>query len=574
MLRYAFSMQHFRHRLAHTEALPQMVVLGIICGLICGVVLGLFRLLLEMPLAHLLPGNNSENFEGLPTWLRFTLPILGSLLLIAILARLTPAGRKVGVIHLLERMAYHQSKLPFKNAVLQFFAASIALLFGHSTGKEGPAIHLGAACGSQLGQRLKLPNNTLRILAGCGCAAGIAATFNTPLAGVVFAMEVILLEYTVIGFMPVMVAAATGALVVQFMFGRELVLTVPVMNIQTLQEIPYVIFLGGIIGLLAVIFIKLMTTTLKWSERTKISFSSKLLLAGLLTGIGAVFYPQIMGIGYDTVTSVLQGEIGIILLFGILIAKCLITPIVLGLGVPAGLIGPTFFIGAIAGGILGTLGAGAVDQEVAQPGFYAMLGMGSMMGAVANAPMAALVAILELTGNPNIIFPAMISIVISNLIARYVFKQPSIFVSSMQIQGMDYRFQPLSQLLSRSAVSSLMTTRFLSSDSEISWKSAQKVLQHDSDWILINDDQSRMLLSPGDLHTTLRENLQRHELVNLLEIPAYRLDTSDIEENATLQEAMDKMTKDEVDALCILDTQSNVCGILTRNQIEEYYRHS
>ena len=167
-------MKQFRHRLAYGEALPQMVILGVICGLVCGVVLGLFRTLLETPLEHLLPNQQSENFEGLPTWLHFLLPIIGSLVLIAILSRVTPLNRKVGITHLLERMAYHQGYLPITNAIIQFFVAVLALLFGHSVGKEGPAIHLGAACGSQLGQRLNLPNNTLRILVGCGAAAGIA----------------------------------------------------------------------------------------------------------------------------------------------------------------------------------------------------------------------------------------------------------------------------------------------------------------------------------------------------------------------------------------------------------------
>ncbi len=567
-------MQHFRHRLAHTEALPQMVVLGIICGIICGVVLGTFRLLLEMPLEQFLPSGINDDFESLPTWLRFCLPIIGSLIIIAILSRVTPLGRKVGVTHLLERMAYHQSNLPLKNAMIQFFVAGTALLFGHSCGKEGPAIHLGGACGSQLGQRLKLPNNTLRILAGCGCAAGIAAMFNTPLAGVVFAMEVVLLEYTVIGFMPVMVAAATGALVVQFMFGRDLALTVPVMNIQSLHEVPYIVFLGGIIGLLAVAFIYIMTTTMKWSQKSVFTYKSKLILAGVLTGSCAVFYPQIMGIGYDTISSVLQGELTLSLLMGILLIKCLLTPLVLGLGLPAGLIGPTFFIGAIAGGVLGILGADAVDQEVAHSGFYAMLGMGSMMGAVTNAPMAALVAILELTGNPNIIFPAMISIVISNLIARYVFKMPSIFVASMQIQGMDYRYQPLNQVLNRSAVGSLMSTNFVKTAPEISCQGALSALENDPVWVVINSEGKRYLLSPGDLHTMTRQSGSPHDDINLVTMPALRLDTADIDEKATLQEALNLMTDKSVEALCVLDTSQNICGLLTRNQIEQHYRQN
>lgn len=567
-------MKHFRQRLAHNEALPQMVVLGMLCGLLCGLVLGLFRLLLELPLQTLLPGANSENFEGLSPWLHFSLPVIGSLILVAILSRVTPLNRKVGVTHLLERMAYHQSNLPLINALMQFLVASIALLFGHSVGKEGPAVHLGAACGSQLGQKLNLPNNTLRILAGCGTAAGIAATFNTPLAGVVFAMEVVLLEYTVIGFMPVMVAAATGALVVQFMFGSELVLTVPAMHIESLQEIPYVAFLGGIIGLLAVVFIRLMKGAMQWSDHSVLTYRSKLIIAGLATGSIAVFYPQVMGIGYDTLTAALQGELGIGLLLGILIAKILLTPIVLGLGMPAGLIGPTFFIGAIAGGLLGILGAGAVDQNVAHSGFYALLGMGSMMGAVTNAPMAALVAILELTGNPNIIFPAMISIVISNLIARYIFKLPSIFVVSMQLQGMDYRYQPLTQVLNGSAVRSLMSSNFIKSDPQISAQGALNALDSAPSWVLIERGKKYLLLSPGDLHAATRQASSSQETIDMLNMPAMRLDAAKIDSRATLQQALDKMTRKDVEALCVFEDDGEIIGLLTRDQIEEFYRES
>ncbi|MDO6595009.1 chloride channel protein [Neptuniibacter sp. 1_MG-2023] len=574
MFRNTFSMKQFRHRLAYGEALPQMVILGILCGLICGLVLGSFRTLLETPLEHLLPNQDSENFEGLPTWLHFLLPIIGSLVLIAILSRVTPLNRKVGITHLLERMAYHQGYLPITNAIIQFFVAALALLFGHSVGKEGPAIHLGAACGSQLGQRLNLPNNTLRILVGCGSAAGIAATFNTPLAGVVFAMEVVLLEYTVIGFMPVMVSAATGALVVQFMFGNAWALTVPTMQIESLQEIPYVAFLGGIIGLLAVIFIALMKAAMQWSNHSTFGYKSRLLLAGVLTGSVAVFYPQVMGMGYDTVTSALQGEIGLGLLFGILIAKCLLTPIVLGLGMPAGLIGPTFFIGAIAGGLLGILGSSAVNQTVAHPGFYALLGMGSMMGAVANAPMAALVAILELTGNPNIIFPAMISIVVSNLIARYVFKMPSIFVISMHLQGMDYRYRPLTQMLNSSSAQSLMNRNFINSDPTISTQGASKILESSPSWLLITEESKYILLSPGDLHTAVQQASSSEELIDLLRIPALRLDTSIIDSKATLQQALEQMTRDGVEALCIVTDRNEVLGLLTRDQIEAFYREN
>lgn len=285
-------------------------------------------------------------------------------------------------------------------------------------------------------------------------------------------------------------------------------------------------------------------------------------------------YLRSWGVGYDTVTSALHGELGLALLLSILLAKCLLTPVVLGLGIPAGLIGPSLFIGAIAGAILGIFGSEAVDQEVANPGFYALLGMGSMMGAVVNAPMAALVAILELTGNPNIIFPAMISIVIANLIARYVFRMPSIFVASMQEQGMDYRFQPLTQLLNCSAVRSLMHTNFVQTDSQISMTGAREILQSEPAWILLSNDDQYSLLSPGDLHSHIRDSSDDQDQIALQEIPAMRLDAEKLHDKATLQEALDSMSSKGVDALCIADRTDNIVGLLTRDQIEKYYRQS
>ncbi len=574
MLRNTFSMEHFRQRLAQSEALPQMVFLGVVCGVVCGVILGAFRMLVEMPLEQVLPDGKGENFEALPSWLHFSLPVIGSLILIAILSRVSPLNRKVGIAHLLERMAYHQGHLPIGNAVLQFLLAPIALLFGHSAGKEGPAVHIGAACGSQLGQRFHLPNNTLRILAGCGTAAGIAAMFNTPLAGVVFAMEVVLLEYTVIGFMPVMVAAATAALIVQLLFGQEIVLNLATMQIESLHEIPYVVFLGVIIGLLAAIFIWLMRQTLKWSDHSVLTYRSKLLLAGLLTGGTAIYFPQIMGVGYDTVAEALHGELIMVMLVGIMLAKLIITPIILGLGVPAGLIGPTIFIGALAGGMLGIIGQGVVERDVAHSGFYALLGMGAMMGAVTNAPLAALIAILELSGNPNIIFPAMISIVIANLITRYFFQLPSVFVATMQLQGLDYRYRPLTQALSATSVESLMDTGFIKCDRQMSAQGAMQALDTHPNWILVGQQSDYTLLSPGDLHSQASDSSDPSTQLDLLEMPAMRFDTHPIGRRATLQEALNSLADHDIDVLCIQNDQQQVVGILTREQIEDFYRQN
>ncbi|WP_243432064.1 chloride channel protein [Aliamphritea spongicola] len=568
MLKNIFSFEHFRHRLAHAEALPQLVLLGIFSGLVTGLLILAFRLVIELPLSEWLPGGDTENFEDLPRWMHFALPIIGSIVLAAIFYRLAPATRKVGIVHVMERLTYHQGHLPAKNMWLQFVSAAVAILSGHSVGREGPAAHLGAACSSLLGQVLHLPNNSLRLLVGCGVAAAISAAFNTPLAGVIFAMEVILLEYTVIGFTPVLVASVTAALLVQSVYGHDADFDIPALQIQSLNEIPLVILLGFVIALIAAGFMRLMLYSQK---SAKWPMTYRLLLAGLLTGIAALFYPQVMGIGYDTISESLQGNFTLSLLIGMLVAKCLLTPVVLGLGIPGGLIGPTFYIGALTGAAFALLTAGMAGPEHSEVGLYAMLGMGAMMGAVLNAPLAALIALLELTANPNIIFPGMLAIVVASTTVRYVFKLPSIFLATLQNQGLDYRHEPLSQALSRIGVASMLqSTVQLSFNCNLT--AAKHALQQESQWLLLSNKEPDSILLPADLETFISEHPEDAEHdIDLMEIPALRRDVAPLSIKASLKDALDKMNHDQLDALYVCHLNQQIAGIITRDQIEHLY---
>jgi len=575
MFKDSLSFEHFRNRLAHAEALPQLVLLGILSGLVSGLAILAFRLMIDLPLEAWLPGNNNENFEGLPVWIRLILPVFGVILLLILFSNLLPATRKVGVVHVLERLSYHQGHLPAKNMLVQFFGAGIAILSGQSVGREGPAVHLGAACGSLVGQTLKLPNNSLRILVGCGVAAAISASFNTPLAGVIFAMEVILMEYTVIGFTPVLVASVTAALLIKAAYGDEPAFSIPALQIQSLAELPYVILLGLVTALMAAVFIRIMVQT----QRTiKWSMSTRFLTAGILTGIVALFYPQVMGVGYDTVTIALEGNTELKLLIGLLIAKWLLTPFVLGLGIPGGLIGPTFYIGAVTGATFGVIIALITGESHSGIGFYAMLGMGAMMGAVLNAPLAALIALLELTGNPNIIFPGMLTIVVATTTVRYFFNQPSIFLTSLKAQGLDYRQEPLTQALSRLGVSSIMHTDFIRSGYIATADAALHVLESHPEWMILEDKNGKPtdILFPADLEYFIRAISNRDGFnpdlrLDLTEVPAVRKDIAPLPINATLKEALDKMNHDRLDALYIEKLNHDIAGIITRDQVEHFY---
>ncbi|MGB1239528.1 MAG: chloride channel protein, partial [Pseudomonadales bacterium] len=288
------SLQHFRHQLANYEALPQLALLGLVCGLGAGLLISLLRIAIDLPLAALLP-DHVENFEGLSTSERFLLPVIGSLVL-AYLFTLWPLMRcKVGIVHLMERLSYHQGIIPIKHMYAQFISACIALICGHSVGREGPAVYLGACLSSWIGQLLHIPHNSQRLLIACGAAAAISAAFNTPLAGVIFAMEVILLEYTVAGFTPVIVASVSASIVTRVLFDGAPIFDVPSFTVASMSEVPWIIATGAVIGIIAAAFIKLMLLATK-SKRWPLQL--RFILAGLITGAVAVLYPQVMGTGY------------------------------------------------------------------------------------------------------------------------------------------------------------------------------------------------------------------------------------------------------------------------------------
>ncbi|SIT11594.1 chloride channel protein [Neptunomonas antarctica] len=569
MQKHHLSLQYFRERLAHYDALPQLVILGLLSGVMTGLLMVLFRLAMELPLTYLL--GHPDNFEALSSQQQFLWPIIGSSVLILIFYLWPQTAKQIGMVNLFERLAYHQGRIPGKSIIMQFVTAAIALSSGHSAGREGPSIFLGAACSSLIGQRLQLPNNSLRLLIGCGAAAAISAAFNTPLAGVIFAMEVILMEYTIIGFTPIIVAAVSADLVMRSILGHDNVFDVPLFHINTLAEVPWVMLLGVVVGLCAATFNRIMLFAYKVKHWP---VAIRFLLAGLITGIAATAYPQIMGVGYDTISEALWGRLDLQLLCGLLLIKLLITPLILGLGIPAGLIGPTLFIGAIIGAIFGVIGGWFTDMPVSHIGLYAMLGMGAMMGAVLNAPLAALVALLELTGNTNIIFPGMIAIVISNLTVRYFFNLPSIFLSSLQAQGLDYRQEPIAQALSRAAAGSLMETSFITTALSLSTTAAQEILAKKPRWILLQDvgQAAKSLMLPTDLQSYLARD-ETPEQINLLDIPAERLNIVEISFRATLYEALQKLNEQHISTLCVTSNKGDIMGVLTRAQIEYYYTH-
>lgn len=572
---YGNRLERLQLHLSRHDALLQLSFLGLLTGLLAGGVIVLFRIVVEQTQASFLLDGLPENYEALSPWARFLLPVGGALVIALIFRRYGQGNTVLGVTYVMERMAYHQGYMTLRAFMLQFAGAAVAIISGHSVGREGPHILLGAAAGSLLGQRLSLPNNSIRTLLGCGTAAGIAASFNTPLAGVIFALEVVMMEYSLVSFIPVILAAVTATVISIAVFGNAPAFEVPSMTLPSLAEIPVVLLLGLLVGGLASLFIHLMQLTM--GRVAAVSFWVRVLVAGVLMGVIGLLVPQAMGIGYDTVNSALLGELGISLLFMILVAKVLATVVSLGLGIPGGNIGPLLFLGGCLGSLTGQIATHVFHHDTLDVGFYALLGLGAMMGATLQAPLAALTAMMELTHSPQTIMPGMLVIVVAGLTVRELFHKESLFLTLMRAIGKDYDTNPVMLALRRAGVASVMRRRFVRMDRLISRDKAEGLLRDEPEWLLIQGDEQPVSLMPAlDLLRYLKSDAGAAlNQLDLLEIPGRRIDVAPIYLQATLQEALEKLNGG-AEALYVERMTApgirRIYGVLTREQLESAYK--
>lgn len=565
--------ESLRDRLAGGDSLPHLTLLGLLTGVIAGAIIVLFRWVVEIPLGYFLP-NHHENFEAISNLAHLTLPFTGALILGLVLQCVDKRHHATSIGHVMDRLQNHQGRMPAGNFANQFFGGATCLLTGQSVGREGPAVHLGAGTGSLLGQWLKLPANSLRPLAGCGVAAAIAACFNTPMAGVIFAMEVVMMEYTIAGFIPVTLAAVAGATMTRLAFGSEIAFVNAQSVMGDLRELPFMASVGLAMAVFATAYIRMHGRACRWALERPIVL--RFAVAGLLTGTCALWTPQIMGVGYDTISSALNGEISFWLLLAIATTKLFATSISLGVGMPGGVVGPLLFIGACVGGAVGSLAQMIMPDSASAIGFYVILGMGAMMGATLNAPLAAMMAILELTYNPNIIFPSMLVVIAACLCTRWAFGCDGLFQHVLRIQGKFRNTEAMEQLLGRTGVRGLMDRHLAEAPALIARNAAEQILNHHPHWILLRDSQQ--LLQPADLAAHLQKLPEPGDSqiteINLQEIPARRYDLARIPADANLYEALELMNRHQVDVLWVesLTDDHQPLGIISREKIDSYYR--
>jgi len=410
------------------KTLIRLTILGVCAGALAGLGVLLFRWCIEISQTLFLPEAQVGNYEDLPAWAQLTLPVAGGLLLGLIFSCIPSHSRQVGVVHILERI--HQpgsERLPTSNALLQFLGGIVAIVSGHSVDREGPGIHIGAASASLIGHIIPTNSEENHTLIACGAAASIAAAFNTPLAGVVFVIEVLQVKYRIIRFFPVIMAAVVGAIISREIHGPDPSFAIPAIDLGSLLELPFIAAMGFLAGLCAMLFVSLSESILHATKSWPLMRCY--VLAGLCTGTLALWTPQIMGISYDTLEAMLHGQAALTLVLALIFTKLVATATCIGLRIPGGLIGPMLVIGGAIGSAAGFIASNLYPAHAGSSSFYAILGMLAMLGAALRAPLTALIALLELTANPNIILPGMLAVVSANIANLLILGKESAFIT-------------------------------------------------------------------------------------------------------------------------------------------------
>lgn len=438
--------------LSQAKVTIELCTLALFFSLIVSAVIIVFRLVLFW-LTDFTQPPLTELSESLTDW-RILLPIFGALSIWGMAKIGSKRYKRLGIPYVLHRIKHHYGKVPLQSAPAQFFQALFALICNFSVGKEGPAIHLGAVTASVIAKKLKLPDNSVRILSASGIAAGIAAIFNSPLAALIFVFEVILKEYKFHYFFPVMIAAVCGAFSSQLIFGDIHEFD----NIQSisipLSQYPILAITGVILGGVAAGFNRTLIFITRKGYQTPLFI--RLMLAGTITAVIGLLIPEAIGSSHSVIEYAINEHAELTFLLLLLIAKIIATIAALGLGVPGGVIGPLFGIGALVGAILSIISTSLSPVITPYIGLYTIIGMTIMMGVCLGAPLASLIALLELTNNTMMIMPAMFVSVPAFLVAQQFFHSKSLFHHQLDAMGLAYKISPVMLGLQKHGVRSLM----------------------------------------------------------------------------------------------------------------------
>jgi CIC family chloride channel protein len=435
------------------------------------------------------------------------LPILGGLIVGPLIHYLAPEAKGHGVPEVLTAIATKGGRIRPVVVLVKALGSAITIGSGGSVGREGPIVQIGAALGSTIGQVFKLSDRRIITLVASGAAAGIAATFNAPIAGVMFAIEVILGDFDIKNLSTMVISAVTASVVGRAVLGDFPAFTVPAYELNSPWELPLYLGLGIVAGFGAMLFMKTLYLMEDVFDNWKFPPYLKPAVGGLGLGLLGFFVPRVFGTGFDTIGSVLTGNIGFMLLVILIFGKILATTLTLGSGSSGGVFAPALFTGAVLGGAYGQIAQWIFPGLPASSGAYAMVGMAAVFAGAARAPITAIIILFEMTQDYHIILPLMAATIVSTIIAHRL-EPESIYTLKLKLRGIATRQKKDENPLRSILVEDAMTpaSEMVTVTPDISLRELVNLFQETSHhgFIVMKNDELYGMVTLSDLEEAMK----------------------------------------------------------------------
>jgi len=373
---------------------------------------------------------------GLPWYMRLAIPVIGGLLVGPIVTFWAAEAKGHGVPEVMSSVATSGGIIRGRVAAAKVVASAVSIGSGGSAGSEGPIVQIGSSIASKLGQLLHVSPRRLKTFVGCGAAAGIAATFNAPVAGMLFAVEIILGDFGMAQLSPIIVSSVTATAVSRAYLGSAPAFAVPGYELVSPVELVYYAILGVAAALVAVAFTRTLCTSESFFERLRIPDWLKPAIGGLVIGMfGVMGLPHVFGVGYEFIEEALLGNLTLSLMVILIAAKIIATSATLGSGGSGGILAPSLFLGAMLGGVIWHAAYNVSPAVVTEScGAYALVGMAAVVASATRAPLQAILILFELTGGYEVILPLMLSSIIAVVVGHKLMEE-SIYTVKLRARG-------------------------------------------------------------------------------------------------------------------------------------------
>ena len=544
-------------------------ILGCVVGILGGLGAVFFRLMISI--------NHTLFFDGILRHIPLRLggvnfgvillPALGGLIIGPIIMRLAPETKGHGVPEVMEAATLRGGRIRKRVAFIKVIVSSITIGSGGSAGREGPIAQIGATLGSIIGQVFKLDAQSMKLLVVCGLAAGIAGTFNAPLGGALFGMEILYRGIGLFNAMPVILSSVIGATVASVFLGRKPAFNPEGLTTWTPQELPLYLLLGVVFGIISIIWVKVFYAVEDFFERLNISPYLKPAIGGLIVGLIGVLYAGygIMGVGYEGINLLLAGKLTLILLILLGILKILATSFTIGSGGSGGIFAPSLYIGSMFGGALGILFHMLFPSIVTQPVTYALAGMAALFAGAAQAPINVIIMIPEMSGTFTLIPPIMASSTMSFFIAWLILRGSSIYTIKLERRGIKLRMGR-SFILDSIRVEEVMNRNIITLSPDMPILALETLFEeyHHTGYPVVKDGKLIGMVTISDVQKVppeKRANLKIKDIASRKLVVTYP--------DETVHQALDKMYIKDVGRLPVVDRNdpTKIVGIISKHDI-------